>query len=148
MKHIEYTDNQIKQENIRTIKGGLFSNLEKDQQKELTDKYFRDENDNLYCAYSGQVIKNKKDLALEHIIPINRGGSSVIFNVCPALKSINISKHDNDLLTWWKDQDFYNIDRLRNLTMYMLEAYDTFFNGTNITIDEEDLKEIEENKEK
>ena len=145
MKYIEFTDKQIKSNNIRTIKNGLFSNLNKEQINELISKYFRDENGNLYCAYSGEIIKNKKDLALEHIIPVNRNGSSVIFNVCPALTSINISKHDNELLSWWKEQDFYSVDRLRNLTMYVLEAYNTFFNDETVIAN--DLEDINENIE-
>ena len=143
-KYIEFTDKQINANNRRTLKKGLFSNLNKEQLNDLISKYFRDENGSLYCAYSGEVIKNKKDLALEHIIPVNRSGSSVIFNVCPTLTLVNTSKRDNELLTWWQEQEFYDIDKLRNLTMYILEAYDVFFNENAVVIEE---SEIEENIE-
>ena len=48
------------------------------------------------CAYCG----SKKEIQLDHVIPVSKGGGTTITNVVPACKSCNTSKR-NKLLTEW-----------------------------------------------
>lgn len=80
MSKVMYTDYQISGNLRRATKKGLLASLSKKQLIELTDKYFRDKNGVLHCAYSWEPIVNQNDLELEHVIPISRGGGTVLFN--------------------------------------------------------------------
>lgn len=128
MNRVMYTDYQISGNLRRAAKKGLLASLSKKQLIELTDKYFRDDNGILHCAYSWMPITIKNDLEMEHIIPISRGGGTVLFNVVPCLSVINGMGEDNkatkNLLDWWEERDFYKTELLENLVNYILEAYE------------------------
>ena len=49
---------------------------------------------NYLCAYCNQ----KKPLAMDHIVPLSKGGKHDIENMVPACKSCNSSKNDTSLL--------------------------------------------------
>jgi 5-methylcytosine-specific restriction endonuclease McrA len=61
------------------------------QEKQLYEEY------NYICAYCNK-IKSVSELTIDHIIPLNKGGSHDISNVVPACKSCNCSKQDKSLL--------------------------------------------------
>lgn len=63
------------------------------------------------CAYCGC----KKPLALDHFIPIAKGGPDCLGNLVPACKSCNSSKHDSDPMEWYKSQQFYSVKRWRKI---------------------------------
>lgn len=49
------------------------------------------------CAYCHKkLIRLTKD----HIVPISRGGTDFIYNIVPACKHCNLTKHTKDLLRW------------------------------------------------
>lgn len=128
MSKVMYTDYQISGNLRRATKKGLLASLSKKQLIELTDKYFRDKNGVLHCAYSWEPIVNQNDLELEHVIPISRGGGTVLFNVVPSISSINgmgeEKKANKNLLDWWEERAFYKTELLENLVKYILEAYE------------------------
>lgn len=128
MSKVMYTDYQISGNLRRATKKGLLAALSKKQLIELTDKYFRDENGVLHCAYSWEPIVNQDDLELEHVIPISRGGGTVLFNVVPSISSINgmgeEKKANKNLLDWWEERVFYKTELLENLVKYILESYE------------------------
>jgi 5-methylcytosine-specific restriction endonuclease McrA len=70
------------------------------QERQLKEEYSH------RCAYCGK----QKPLALDHVVPLSRGGAHDISNVVPACKSCNSSKHNKSLLIWmydkiqWKDK--------------------------------------------
>ncbi len=48
-------------------------------------------------VYSGELIKNA---AVDHIVPLSRGGGPELENLCVTSKHNNSSKSDNSLLIW------------------------------------------------
>ena len=66
------------------------------------------------CAYSGKPI-NKSNVNVEHIIPISKGGTSNITNIVPALDSVNKSKNNKDMLSWYKEQPYFSEERLNKI---------------------------------
>ena len=126
MSNIRYTDYQISGNLSRTAKLGLLSYLSKKDLYYLTDKYFRDENGILHCAYSWNVITSQEELELEHIIPVSRNGGTVIFNVVPCRAIYNKAgnKFTSNLLDWWEQSGLFKPELLENLINYMFEAYE------------------------
>ena len=66
------------------------------------------------CAYSGEGL-TKDTRSIDHIVPLNSDGDNMIWNMVPMLRNLNISKHDKDMLEWYKEQDFYNPNRLAKI---------------------------------
>lgn len=126
MSNIRYTDYQISGNLSRTAKLGLLSYLSKKDLYYLTDKYFRDENGILHCAYSWNVITSQDELELEHIIPVSRNGGTVLFNVVPCRAIYNKAgnKFTSNLLDWWERSGLFKPELLENLINYMFEAYE------------------------
>ena len=63
------------------------------------------------CAYSGAEL-TKDNTNVEHIIPISKGGTNNIYNIVPALDTVNKSKGGKDMLEWYKQQPYYSEERL------------------------------------
>ena len=66
------------------------------------------------CAYSGEKLK-KDTRTLDHIVPLKQGGEHEIWNLVPMTRSLNSSKCANDMLEWYKEQDFYSEARLAKI---------------------------------
>jgi len=64
------------------------------------------------CAYCGN---DNSTLAQEHVIPVVKGGNYVSQNIVPSCKSCNSRKHDSDMETWYKKQNFYNDIRFKKI---------------------------------
>lgn len=64
-----------------------------------------------YCGNSGQMTK-------DHLDPLHNGGELSFDNVVPACKSCNSSKKDNQWLSWYQKQDFYDKEKARKITEY------------------------------
>ena len=68
------------------------------------------------CAYSGKYIGgNSFNRTLDHIVPLNSGGDHEIWNLVPMTKSLNSSKQDKEMLSWYKQQDCFDEDRLAKI---------------------------------
>lgn len=73
-------------EQTRAIKDGIAHALELAR---FGDKYLD--------AYSGELID---DPTIDHIIPLSKGGTNDLDNLCVTSRSNNASKHNCDLLVW------------------------------------------------
>jgi 5-methylcytosine-specific restriction endonuclease McrA len=71
----------------------------------LADWLFIQEHFNRKCAYCAS--SRSKILQREHVIPVSSGGVSWLYNLVPACKKCNNSKHNSDWLTWFRSQPFY-----------------------------------------
>ena len=77
------------------------------------------------CAYSGEYIGgNSEERSIDHIIPLSKGGENEVWNCVPMLRSLNSSKRDKDMLSWYKEQSFYNKWRLNKIQKWQEYAYD------------------------
>ena len=132
----------------RTASVGLISLLNQKQLEELALKYFSKYEDGklvYICPYSGQPIKDSKDIVLEHIIPVSSNGGTVLFNCIPTSKKVNGTdeKGARHLLSWWKEKKYYSPDKLDKLLSYMFEAYDTVFKEYTIEEVENSYNDID-----
>lgn len=81
------------------------------------------------CAYSGEYIGgNSKFRTIDHIVALNNGGENEVWNCVPMHKSYNSSKHANDMLEWYMQQEFFNIDRLRKIFEWCDYAFEKWGN--------------------
>ena len=65
---------------------------EKEKARELKDTdWWRNQLDRGECYYCGQTF-DKKDLSMDHIVPLSRGGKSTKGNVAAACKPCNNDK--------------------------------------------------------
>ena len=90
--------------------------INKDQWLEMM-KYF-----NFTCAYSGEKL-TKYTRSIDHIIPLSKDGEHEIWNVVPMYRSYNLSKHDKDMLQWYKEQTFFSEERLNKIYEWQEYAY-------------------------
>ena len=55
------------------------------------------------CIYCG-----KPSESIDHVLPLSQGGLNTTENCVPACLSCNGDKSDNDALTWYRQQKFYD----------------------------------------
>ena len=77
---------------------------------------------NWECAYSG-IQLTKENRNLDHVIALNNGGEHEIWNCVPMYDKYNISKHANDMLEWYLEQEYFDIDRLTKIYEWRIYAY-------------------------
>lgn len=67
------------------------------------------------CAYCGE----RKELYQDHVVTIGRegAGDNTIIPVC---KECNSSKNNREMQSWYREQDFYNPDKLIKILNLML----------------------------
>ena len=66
------------------------------------------------CAYSDERLTNNTR-TIDHIVPLNSGGEHEIWNLVPMAKSLNSSKQDKNMLEWYREQSFYDANRLAKI---------------------------------
>ena len=77
---------------------------------------------NWECAYSGiQLTKDNRNL--DHIVALDNGGEHEIWNCVPILNIYNSSKWKNNMLEWYLEQDYFDIDRLTKIYEWRIYAY-------------------------
>jgi 5-methylcytosine-specific restriction endonuclease McrA len=59
------------------------------------------------CIYCG----SKENITIEHLIPISKGGTHEVYNLFPACRKCNSSKHAQDWIEWYRKQIFYSKDK-------------------------------------
>ena len=93
------------------------------------------------CCYCGRDMeKPTKD----HIKPLSAGGKLSVDNVIPCCDSCNSSKKDNEMLSWYQNQPFYNTERLQKIYDYLqfvLEAGNILGTG-EMVVTKEVTKEV------
>ena len=147
------SDKQINGNLKRTARKGLISLLDKKRLHNLAWKYFgaKDEFGNTIgymCPYSGKIIHNPKDIVLEHIIPVDSNGGTVLFNCIPTSSEVNklSEKGAKHLISWWKNSAYWDTTaptRLESIVNYMLDAYDIVFKEYTLDEVEESYLNIE-----
>ena len=80
------------------------------------------------CAYSGESFKQENSTygrTLDHIVAIENGGLNEPWNVIPMRKGYNCSKQNrNDSLTWYKEQGYFDEERLNKIVEWQIYAYE------------------------
>lgn len=96
-----------------------------EKQWEIAKSYF-----DYKCCYCGKDYRSNEDeLTKDHIDPLKNGGQLRFNNVVPCCKSCNSSKKDNNMMSWFQKQSFYNPERLRKILDYVqfsTAIYDLF----------------------
>ena len=76
------------------------------------------------CAYSGKYIGGDSDKrTIDHIIPLDNSGEHEIWNVVPMYANYNYSKHTKDMLEWYLQQEYFDIERLTKIYEWRIYAY-------------------------
>ena len=78
------------------------------------------------CAYSGETL-TKDARSIDHIVPLNSNGDNMIWNCVPMLRSLNSSKHNKDMLTWYKTQECFNRERLDKIYQWQEYAFNKWY---------------------
>lgn len=107
--------NQCSKRRLKEERQG--SGITKEQWLEMMDFF------DWKCAYSG-ITLNKDNRSIDHIIPLNNNGLNEPWNCIPMLKSYNSSKCNKDMITWYKQQEFFNIDRLMKIYEWQEYAFE------------------------
>jgi len=55
----------------------------------------------------------------DHIIPLSKGGEYTITNIIPCDRSINSSKGNRNMLTWFRKQEYYDKEREEKILSYI-----------------------------
>lgn len=69
-------------------------------------------------AYTGLPMKH---ISQDHIIPITSFGDTIRNNIVPCEKATNSSKCDNNMIVWYKQQIFFDKNRLNKILEWMGE---------------------------
>ena len=67
------------------------------------------------CAYCGAKVSLTRD----HVIPVSKGGINTKHNIVPACKSCNSSKHNNDVVEWYKHFKYFSNERLAKIMKWI-----------------------------
>jgi 5-methylcytosine-specific restriction endonuclease McrA len=73
---------------------------------------------NYECAYCG-IKERHKELTLDHIIPIKKGGDDSYSNLIPACRSCNLSKGHSGVRQWYFDHEEYSTERWLKIKNHM-----------------------------
>ena len=78
------------------------------------------------CAYSGEKMESNKTTngrTIDHIVALDNGGEHEIWNCVPMKKGYNTSKHTKNMLEWYLQQEYFDIDRLTKIYEWRVYAY-------------------------
>ncbi len=68
-----------------------------------------------YCAYK----EKGKELTIDHIEPLVKGGTDDWCNLLPACRSCNLSKGNRSVRQWYFDQDCFSTERWLKIKQHM-----------------------------
>ncbi len=88
--------------------------LMKDLVSDLTIKEWREclEFFDYKDAYTGLEMNV---ISQDHIIPVSKGGGYTKTNIIPCELSVNKNKLNNDMESWYRNQDFFSEERLNKI---------------------------------
>ena len=79
---------------------------------------------NFRCAYSDEYIGGNSDKrTIDHIVALDNGGEHEIWNLVPMYQPYNSGKKNNDMLDWYLQQEYFDIDRLTKIYEWRIYAY-------------------------
>lgn len=79
------------------------------------------------CAYSGKKLTNDT-INWDHIIPLKKNGVNEIWNLIPSYCTYNNRKSAKEPYKWYKEQEYYDEDRLNYIIYYQKVMYWNFAN--------------------
>lgn len=106
----EKTINYVNKRRIKEEQQG--KGITKEQWVEMMDFF------DWKCAYSG-ISLNKDNRSVDHIVALNEGGEHEIWNLVPMCKNYNSSKNTKDMFEWYKQQIFFDEDRLDKIYQWI-----------------------------
>jgi hypothetical protein len=71
------------------------------------------------CCFCGNPPISDKSLTIDHMKPKSKGGEDISKNCLPACLKHNQSKGSNDWRPWFRDQDFYDIEREARIVFWL-----------------------------
>ena len=79
---------------------------------------------NFRCAYSDEYIGGNSDKrTIDHIVALDNGGEHEIWNLVPMYQPYNSGKKNNNMLEWYLQQEYFDIDRLTKIYEWRIYAY-------------------------
>ena len=79
---------------------------------------------NFRCAYSDEYIGGNSDKrTIDHIVALDNGGEHEIWNLVPMYQPYNSGKKNNNMLDWYLQQEYFDIDRLTKIYEWRIYAY-------------------------
>lgn len=85
------------------------------------------------CSYSGEKLKDYDKIkdgnytfarSVDHIVALDNGGLNEPWNIVPMRLGYNSSKNNKiNSLTWYKEQEYFDIDRLNKIVEWQKYAY-------------------------
>lgn len=76
------------------------------------------------CAYSDEYIGGDSDKrTIDHIVALDNGGEHEIWNLVPMYSNYNFQKNTKNMLDWYIQQDYFDIDRLTKIYEWRIYAY-------------------------
>lgn len=125
-KKKEYRKNKDKYRAARLRRKARVRMLEHNFTDSDRIKILNDFNDS--CCLTGR----SEDIHMDHVLPLCKGGGTVVGNIVPLSGELNLSKNDRNLFTWFEDnEDRFNLDRKKfnDLVKYLAEQ-------NNLTVSE------------
>ena len=80
------------------------------------------------CAYSGESL-TQDNRSLDHIVSLNKNGDNEIWNLVPMKVNYNSSKQDREMLSWYKEQEYYSEERLDKIIEWYVYAFNKYYLG-------------------
>lgn len=67
-------------------------------------------------AYTGLPLNTPSQ---DHIVPVSKGGNYTVSNIIPCEPRVNSSKRNKDMLTWFRKQAYYDVERENKILGYV-----------------------------
>jgi len=76
------------------------------------------------CAYCGMTVKESKNIYGKtlHKEHVDHNGSNKIYNCVPSCQSCNSSKYTFNFEEWYREQDFYDEDKLVKIKKWISDS--------------------------
>lgn len=94
--------------------------ITKEQWKEMMDFF------EWKCAYSGEKMEDNKNTngrTIDHIVALDNNGENEIWNCTPMKRGYNTSKSAKNMLEWYLQQEYFDINRLTKIYEWRIYAY-------------------------
>ena len=79
------------------------------------------------CAYSGEKMESNKTTngrTIDHIVALDSNGENEIWNCVPMKRGYNTSKSTKNMLEWYLQQEYFDINRLTKIYEWRIYAYE------------------------
>lgn len=111
--HIRFNNSQKRRHKLKNQGNGI----SKEQWLEMMEFF------DWKCAYSGESL-DMENRSIDHIISLNNEGLNEPWNCIPMYMPHNSSKHNKDMVSWYKQQEFFDIDRLMKIYEWQEYAFE------------------------